>query len=90
MNMSPSKSSLDRLPKQLSERWEAGRERFEAALRREETVPPEAVTVAVSLDGVMVPMKDGARTQKRQQGARQAPLRSGGLPRSGLWDVEFL
>jgi hypothetical protein len=31
-------------------------ERFEAALRREETVPPEAVTVAVSLDGVMVPM----------------------------------
>ena len=36
------KSSLDRLPKQLSERWEAERERFEAALRREETVPPEA------------------------------------------------
>ncbi len=42
-NMTPSKSSLDRLPKQLSERWEAERERFEAALRGEETVPPEAV-----------------------------------------------
>ena len=55
-NMTPSKSSLDRLPKQLSEHWEAERERFEAALRAEETVPPEAVTVAVSLDGVMVPM----------------------------------
>jgi hypothetical protein len=49
--MSPSKSSLDRLPKQLSRCWEAERERFEAALRGEETVPPEAVTVAVSLDG---------------------------------------
>jgi hypothetical protein len=61
MNMTPSKSSLDRLPKQLSGRWEAERERFEAALRAEETVPPEAVTMAVSLDGVMVPMKDGAR-----------------------------
>ena len=71
MNMSPSKSSLDRLPKQLSERWEAERERFEAALRKEETVPPEAVTVAVSLDGVMVPMKDGGRTQKRQDAKAQ-------------------
>jgi hypothetical protein len=70
-NMSPSKSSLDRLPKQLSERWEAERERFEAALRKEETVPPEAVTVAVSLDGVMVPMKDGGRTQKRQDAKAQ-------------------
>lgn len=70
-NMTPSKSSLDRLPKQLSERWEAERERFEAALRAEETVPPEAVTIAVSLDGVMVPMKDGARTQKRQEAQEQ-------------------
>jgi hypothetical protein len=70
-NMTPSKSSLDRLPKQLNERWEAERERFEAALRREETVPPEAVTVAVSLDGVMVPMKDGARTQRRQEAQEQ-------------------
>ncbi|MGH8567811.1 MAG: hypothetical protein ACREXU_07275 [Gammaproteobacteria bacterium] len=70
-NMTPSKSSLDRLPKQLSRRWEAERERFEAALRAEETVPPEAVTVAVSLDGVMVPMKDGARAQKRQDAKAQ-------------------
>jgi hypothetical protein len=70
-NMSPSKSSLDRLPKQLSRCWEAERERFEAALRGEETVPPEAVTVAVSLDGVMVPMKDGGRAQKREQATAQ-------------------
>ncbi|MGH8625121.1 MAG: hypothetical protein ACREYC_07585 [Gammaproteobacteria bacterium] len=58
-NMTPSKSSLDRLPKQLGACWEAERTRFEAMLRAQETVPLEAVTVAVSLDGVMVPMKDG-------------------------------
>ena len=71
MNMTPSKSSLDRLPKQLSKRWEAERERFEAALRAEQTVPREALTVAISLDGVMVPMKDGRRAQKRQDAKDQ-------------------
>lgn len=64
-NMAPSKSSLDRLPKQLSARWERQRHRFEVALRQQETVPQEAVTMAVSLDGVMVPMKDGRRREKR-------------------------
>jgi hypothetical protein len=71
MNMSPSKSSLDRLPKQQSERWEAERERFEAALCAEQTVPREAVTVAISLDGGMVPMKGGRRAQKRQDAKDQ-------------------
>ena len=33
-NMAPSKSSLDRLPKGLSARWEANREAFESTLRR--------------------------------------------------------
>ena len=64
-NMTPSKSSLDRLPKQLSSKWEEEREAFEAALRSQETVPEEAVTVAVSLDGVLVPMMDGQRQEKR-------------------------
>lgn len=64
-NMQPSKSSLDRLPKLLSTNWEARREDFEATLRGQETVPPEAVTLSVSLDGVMVPMKDGERPAKR-------------------------
>ena len=59
----PSKSSLDRLPKQLSECWEAECTRFEAMLRAQETVPLKAVTVAVSLDGVMVPMKYGGRAR---------------------------
>jgi len=64
-NMAPSKSSLDRLPKRLSARWEAERETFEASLRAELTVPEGAVTLAASLDGVLVPMKDGAREAKR-------------------------
>ena len=55
------------LPKQLGECWEAERTRFEAMLRAQETVPLEAVTIAVSLDGVMVPMKDGGRAQKRDE-----------------------
>jgi hypothetical protein len=64
-NMAPSKSSLDRLPKQLSGHWERDRDRFEAALREPETIPEEAATMAVSLDGVMVPMKEGRRREKR-------------------------
>ena len=47
--------------------------------------------MAVSLDGVMVPMKDGGRAQKREQAKAQdkhtfGPAGYGG----GLWDVEFL
>jgi hypothetical protein len=64
-SMSPSKSSLDRLPKQLGRRWEKSRIKFEETLRRDETVPRGAVTMAASLDGVMLPMKDGQRVEKR-------------------------
>jgi len=66
-NMTPSKSSLDRLPKVLSERWEEHREQFETVLRSETVIPRDAVTLAVSLDGVMAPMKDGQRQKKRAQ-----------------------
>ena len=59
-NMTPSKSSLDRLPKALSARWEAQRPPFEARVREATLdVPDTARTVAVSLDGVMAPMKTG-------------------------------
>jgi hypothetical protein len=60
--MRPSRSSLDRLPKQLSEKWERHRRGFELQLRSEETVPKEAVSVAVSIDGVKIPVKDGENT----------------------------
>ena len=66
-NMAPSKSALDRLPKALSARWEANREAFESSLREASMVPDEAVTVAVSLDGVIVPMKDAQRAEKRER-----------------------
>jgi hypothetical protein len=55
-NMTPSKSTLDRLPKALSVHWETHRPRFAATLRDQETLPAEAVTMAVSLDGVLAPM----------------------------------
>ena len=76
-NMTPSKSTLDRLPKGLSIHWEAQRPRFEDALRKQETVPPEAVSMAVSLDGVMAPMKDGKRQAKRQEARTKGKSPSG-------------
>jgi len=63
--MTPSRSSIDRLPKLLGAQWEAQRTRFEESVRIVESVPHAAVTVSVSLDGVMVPLKDGNRQQKR-------------------------
>jgi hypothetical protein len=76
-NMTPSKSTLDRLPKALHGHWEAQRPRFEATLRHQEDIPPEAVTLAVSLDGVMAPMKDGQRHAKRTQARAQGKSPSG-------------
>jgi hypothetical protein len=76
-NMTPSKSTLDRLPKQLSVHWEAQRAQCEATLRHQEAIPPEAATLAVSLDGVMTPMKDGERHAKRAQAVAQGKSPSG-------------
>lgn len=63
----PSASTCDRLPKVVSATWEKHREIFESALRVQETVPAEATVVAVSLDGVMVPDKDGQREAKLER-----------------------
>jgi len=76
-NMSPSKSSLDRLPKALSARWEEERVHFEKALRAEDVIPQHTSTVAVSLDGVLAPMKDGQAQDKRQKTAEQGQLTRG-------------
>jgi len=90
-NMAPSKSSLDRLPKRLSAGWEAQRERFEASLRDAYAVPGAAVTVAVSLDGVMVPMKDGHRDAKRAQSRAAGKRAKGpaGYQEAGCATVSF-
>ena len=59
-NMRPSAGSLGRLPKKLSERWEVHRVEWEQQMREKEPIPSEAVTLAVSLDGVMAPMRPEA------------------------------
>ena len=56
-HMQLSKSSLDRLPKQLSEKWEAQRENRDAQLCEQLEVPDEATMLSVSLDGVLVPTR---------------------------------
>jgi hypothetical protein len=76
-NMTPSKSSLDRLPKLLSGRWEEDRVHFEAALRGGDVIPVETKTLAVSLDGVHTPMKSGGAKEKREKTANEGRLTRG-------------
>ena len=68
----PSRSSLDRLPKVLTPHWEAHRQEWEAALRWAETIPPTAAVIAISVDGVMAPMKGTDRRAKRDQPGKHA------------------
>lgn len=56
-SMQPSASELGRLPTALSAHWEAHRPEWEAQLRSLESVPHTAVTLAISLDGVLAPMR---------------------------------
>jgi len=52
--MSPSKSSLDRLPKKLHEHWKSNRLTLEKKLMADFKIPDEAALCAISLDGVMI------------------------------------
>jgi len=90
-DMTPSKSTLDRLPKALSVHWETQRPQFEAILRHQEAIPDEAVSMAVSLDGVMAPMKDGQRQAKRQQARAkgQSPSGPAGYQEVGCATVSY-
>jgi hypothetical protein len=90
-HMDPSKASLDRLPKALSARWEDERLRFEQTLRETEMVPANAVSVAISLDGVLVPMKDGGAVEKREQTAENGQLTRGpaGYREVGVGTLSF-
>lgn len=76
-NMTPSKSSLDRLPRKLSAKWEAERARFEEALREAMVIPEEAVSVAVSLDGVLAPMEDTDPVATRERAADEGRICKG-------------
>ena len=76
----PSSSTCDRLPKVLSAHWEQNRQEWEDALRLGETVPGEAAVMSVSLDGVMVPDKEGQREAKarREEGKKNLVKATGG------------
>ncbi len=87
--MQPSTSSLDRLPKVVSDHWERKREEFEAELRSMEVIPPNAVTMAVSIDGVQALMKDEGRAEKRSQEDKQ-PQGPAGYKEVGCATISLL
>jgi len=62
--LSVSASHLDRLPKRVNAVFEEDREALDEAVRNADELPAavEVATILVSLDGVMVPMKDAPRT----------------------------
>jgi hypothetical protein len=75
--MTPSSSHLDRVAKLVGDLWEARRIEFEAEVRQAESLDlPTSAAVAhvvLSLDGVMVPMKDAPRIPglgKKDQGPK--------------------
>jgi hypothetical protein len=76
-NMQPSRSSLDRLPKELSPHWEQHRVDWEKKLREFETVSSQAKTMALSVDGVMAPMR-GEKKQEKAAKAQQSGKHASG------------
>jgi hypothetical protein len=89
--MQPSRSSLDRLLRGVGQHWEADRKKLELAVGKNEEVPPEAVSCGVSLDGVMVPLKDGQRNEKRDAAKAEGKRRRGpaGYGEAGCGTVSF-
>ena len=78
-NMDPSKSSLDRLPKMISERWEQDRSTFEREMRDGLQIPDGTTSIAVSIDGVYAPMEDFDVTKRRAQAADEGRMTKGPL-----------
>jgi hypothetical protein len=76
--MAPSKSSLDRLPKRISDEWEQAREAHEAALRDALVIPEGTVSVAVSLDGVLAPIDGGTSPVEMRNAAARKGFTSKG------------
>jgi hypothetical protein len=71
--LQPSRSTLDRLPRTLSAHWEAHRQAWEAAVQVQGRVPAEATTLAISLDGVLVPLNPQAAERPERAAKRRAP-----------------
>lgn len=84
----PSTSSLDRLPKlRLSTVWEDNRRELEQ-VREFESVPAAVASVAVSLDGVLVPMRDGDRAAKGDEDDKR-PQGPAGYHEAGCGPLTF-
>lgn len=90
-NMAPSKSSLDRLPKLLHQGWEDDRKSLEAQLRAVTTVPDGTASIAVSLDGVLIPMRDGEAAETRARAANDGRTSKGpaGYREAGCATISF-
>lgn len=70
-----SASTLHRVPRAIAARFETMREQLIEEIRKEDTIPDDAVTVQVGLDGVMVP-QDGEHAKPRgRPSAEPAPPR---------------
>jgi len=91
-NMTPSKSSLQRLPSLVADAWNANREKFERALREGLVIPEGSVSIAVSLDGVLAPIDGGhSPTEMRAQAAADGRMSKGpaGYREVGCATVSF-
>jgi hypothetical protein len=91
-NMTPSKSSLQRLPSLVADAWNANRDSFERALRDGLVIPEGTVSIAVSLDGVLAPIDGGnSPTEIRSQAASVGRLCKGpaGYREVGCATVSF-
>lgn len=88
-NMRPSASSLERLPKGLSARWEAHRQEWETHLRTFEDVPTEATTLVVSLDGVFAPMRNTAPDKAELEATGKQPKGPKGYQEVGCGTVSL-
>lgn len=78
----PSTSTLDRLPKALSETWENQREAFEQEVREQELIPAGAVAVGVALDGVLVPIRPERKSGGGPKPRKSKPSEAGEATRS--------
>jgi hypothetical protein len=91
-NMTPSKSSLQRLPSLVADAWNSNRDGFERALREALVIPEGTVSIAVSLDGVLAPIDGGhSPTEVRSRAASEGRLCKGpaGYREVGCATVSF-
>jgi len=70
--MTPSHTTIDTQPKIIAEVWETKRQQWERALRQSQKVPPQAAILALSLDGVMAPVRPAVGAKKEVSRGKQA------------------